>query len=75
MRRLALFLTPPLLIAGAVLFWGMRDRETPTVEVPVPMGETVQRVLTDDELRALVHGLDPTRYGRTVRLLALTGCR
>jgi len=33
------------------------------------------RVLTDDELRALVYGFGPTRYGRAVRLLALTACR
>jgi tetratricopeptide (TPR) repeat protein len=32
-----------------VLFWGTRDREIPPGDVPVPMGETVQRVLTDDE--------------------------
>ncbi len=49
MRRLALFLTPLLLIVGAVLFWRLRDREIPSVDVPVPMGETVQRVLTDAE--------------------------
>jgi tetratricopeptide (TPR) repeat protein len=49
MRRLALFLTPLLLIVGAVLFWRLRDRGIPTGEVPVPIGETVQRVLTDDE--------------------------
>jgi integrase len=33
------------------------------------------RTLTDDELRALVHGFDGTRYGRAVRLLTLTGLR
>jgi tetratricopeptide (TPR) repeat protein len=49
MRRLAFFLTPLLLIVGAVLFWRLRDRGIPTGEVPVPIGETVQRVLTDDE--------------------------
>jgi integrase len=33
------------------------------------------RVLTDAELKALIHGFDATRYGRAVRLLALTGLR
>ena len=33
------------------------------------------RTLTDAELRALVLGFDSTRYGRVVRLLALTGLR
>jgi integrase len=33
------------------------------------------RTLTDDELRTLLHGFDVTRYGRAVRLLALTGLR
>jgi integrase len=33
------------------------------------------RVLTADELRALVVGFDGTRYARAVRLLALTGLR
>jgi integrase len=33
------------------------------------------RTLTDDELRALIVGFDATRYGRAVRLLALTGLR
>ncbi len=49
MRRLFLILAPLLLIVGGVLFWRMRDREIPTVEVPVPMGETVERVLPDAE--------------------------
>jgi integrase len=33
------------------------------------------RTLTDEELHALIHGFDATRYGRAVRLLALTGLR
>jgi integrase len=33
------------------------------------------RTLTDAELAALVRGFDATRYGRAVRLLALTGLR
>lgn len=49
MRRLLLTLAPLLLIVGAVLFWRMRDPAIPTSEVPVPMGETVERVLPDTE--------------------------
>ena len=49
MRRLLLSLAPLLLIVGAVLFWRMRDPAIPTGEVPVPTGETVDRVLTDTE--------------------------
>lgn len=33
------------------------------------------RVLSDDEIRTLITGFDPTRYGRAVRLLFLTGVR
>ncbi len=33
------------------------------------------RVLSDDEIRTLITGFDPTRYGRAVRLLFLTGLR
>lgn len=33
------------------------------------------RTLTDDELRILIRGFDATRYGRAVRLLALSGLR
>lgn len=33
------------------------------------------RTLTNEELRALIHGFDGTRYGRGVRMLALTGLR
>jgi Flp pilus assembly protein TadD len=48
-RRLVLTLAPLLLIVGAVLFWRMRNPATPTSEVPVPMGETVERALPDAE--------------------------
>ncbi len=34
-----------------------------------------RRVQSEDELRALILGFDATRYGRVVRLLALTGLR
>jgi predicted Zn-dependent protease len=53
-RRLLLSLAPLLLIVGAVLFWRMRDPAIPTGEVPVPMGETVERVLSDTEGKAEV---------------------
>jgi integrase len=33
------------------------------------------RVLSDDEIRTLITGFDPTRYGRVARLLFLTGLR
>lgn len=33
------------------------------------------RVLSDDEIRSLIAGFDPTRYGRALRLLFLTGLR
>jgi len=33
------------------------------------------RVLSEDEIRTLITGFDPTRYGRAVRLLFLTGLR
>jgi tetratricopeptide (TPR) repeat protein len=51
---LVLSLTALLLIVGGVLFWRMRDPEIPTAEVPVPMGETVERVLPDAEGKAEV---------------------
>ena len=49
MRRWVLTLAPLLLIVGGGLFWRMADREIPTGKVPVPMGKTVERVLTDAE--------------------------
>jgi tetratricopeptide (TPR) repeat protein len=48
-RRLFLALASLLLIVGAALFWWLRDPAIPSGEVPVPMGETVERVLTDTE--------------------------
>jgi len=48
-RRWVLTLALLLLIAGAVLFWGMRDPAIPTGEVPIPTGGTVDRVLPDAE--------------------------
>jgi tetratricopeptide (TPR) repeat protein len=49
MRRLVLTLVPLLLIVGAVLFWWMRDPAIPSAEVPVRLGETVERALSDAE--------------------------
>jgi tetratricopeptide (TPR) repeat protein len=53
-RRLFLSLASLLLIVGAALFWRMRDSAIPSGEVPVPMGETVERVLSDTEGKAEV---------------------
>jgi tetratricopeptide (TPR) repeat protein len=49
MKRLVLSLAPLLLIVVGVLFWRMRDPEIPSAEVPVPTGETAERVLPDAE--------------------------
>lgn len=48
MRRLALTLVLLLIVVG-VLFWWTRAPVVPTSEVPVPMGETVERVIPDSE--------------------------
>lgn len=64
MRRLLLTLAPLLLIVGAVLFWRMRDPAIPTSEVPVPMGETVERVLPDTEGNPEVWTLSKRQAGR-----------
>jgi tetratricopeptide (TPR) repeat protein len=48
-KRLVLTIVPLLLIVGAVLFWRMRDPAIPAAEVPVPIGETVERALPDAE--------------------------
>jgi predicted Zn-dependent protease len=45
---------PLLLIVVGVLFWRMRDSAIPSAEVPVPMGETVERALPDAEGKAEV---------------------
>ena len=49
MSRLELSLVALLLIVGGVLFWWFRDSPIPAGEVPVPMGETVERVFSDAE--------------------------
>jgi len=38
-----------LLIVGGALFWWIRDPVIPSAELPVPIGETVERVLPDAE--------------------------
>jgi tetratricopeptide (TPR) repeat protein len=48
-RRWALPIASLLLIVGAVFFWRMRDSAIPTAEVPIPMGESVERVFPDTE--------------------------
>jgi tetratricopeptide (TPR) repeat protein len=48
-RRRVLILAPLLLIVGGVLFWRMRTPAIPAGEVPIPTGETVERVLPDAE--------------------------
>jgi tetratricopeptide (TPR) repeat protein len=45
MRRLVLALAALLLIVGGVLFWWFRNPVIPTGEVPIPVGETVERAL------------------------------
>lgn len=69
-----------LTIVRAFFAWarrkGLTDADAdPTSELPKEREAARSRVLTDDELRALIHGFDSTRYGRAVRLLALTGLR
>ena len=49
MRRRILILAPLLLIVGGALFWWIRDPVIPSAELPVPIGETVERVLPDAE--------------------------
>jgi integrase len=59
-------------------FWagrkGLIDAD-PTATLTKEREVERSRTLTDPELRALVRGFDATRYGRAVRLLALTGLR
>lgn len=47
----------------------------PTAQLGKEHERERDRVLSDAELRALIHGFDSTRYGRAVRLLAFTGLR
>jgi integrase len=62
------------------LFWSWARRKglaasDPTAGLKKERETERTRTLTDDELRALVLGFDATRYGRAVRLLALTALR
>ncbi len=60
------------------LAWAIRKgllEEDPTKGVQKEHETARTRVLSDDEIRVLVNGFDPTRYGRALRLLFLTGLR
>jgi tetratricopeptide (TPR) repeat protein len=48
-KRLAIILFSVLFIVGGAAFWLLRDRTPPSAELPVAIGETVQRVLPDSE--------------------------
>jgi len=47
----------------------------PTAGIDKLPEEPRQRVLTDDELKTVIHAFDGTRWGHFVRLLTLTGVR
>lgn len=53
---------------------GLADGD-PTEGVTKEREAVRTRVLTDDEIRTLIAGFDPTRYARPVRLLFLTALR
>ena len=60
------------------LAWAIRSgliAKDPTSGMPKEHETARTRVLTDDEIRTLITGFDPTRYGRALRLLFLTGLR
>jgi integrase len=71
-----------LTVLRLFLAWARRKRLATAAKVEelledVKRERTTERarVLVDEELRTLVQGFDATRYGRAVRLLALTGLR
>jgi integrase len=53
---------------------GLIDTD-PTSRVPKEHEAARTRVLSDDEIRVLITGFDPTRYGRALRFLFLTAFR
>jgi len=53
---------------------GLIDKD-PTSGMPKEHETARTRVLSDDEIRTLITGFDPTRYGRALRLLFLTALR
>jgi integrase len=58
--------------------WARRKQlmeSDPSAQLPKEREAERRRVLSDDELKALIVGFDATRYGRAVRMLALTGLR
>ncbi len=60
------------------LAWAIRSsliEKDPTSGLKKEHETARTRVLTDDEIRTLITGFDPTRYGRALRLLFLTGLR
>jgi integrase len=60
------------------LAWAIRSRlldKDPTSGLPKEHETARTRVLSDDEIRALIAGFDSTRYGRALRLLFLTALR
>jgi integrase len=67
-----------LTVARLFLAWARRRgliEIDPTAGLRKERERERTRTLTDDELAALIRGFDATRYGRVVRLLALTGLR
>lgn len=67
-----------LTMLRGLLKWARRHgliATDPTAEIGKERETERARVLSDDELRALITGFGGTRYGRAVRLLALTGLR
>jgi integrase len=53
---------------------GIIERD-PTADLQKEHETARTRVLSDDEIRTLITGFDPTRYGLALRLLFLTGLR
>lgn len=67
-----------LTAARQFLAWARRVRLTaadPTANLTKEREVERTRVLSDEELRVLVRGFDKTRFGRAIRVLALTGLR
>jgi integrase len=48
---------------------------SPVTDLPKEREVERHRVMSDEELRAVVYGFDATRWGRVVRFLTLTGLR
>jgi len=63
-RRWVLVIASLAGIAGGVLLWRWRETAIPTGEVPVPAGETVERILPDAEGNPEVWTLQKRSAGR-----------